>query len=71
MDQPSADRQKEDAGGGELIEEVHDLSEGHFGVIDVAAHAVFVAVVVQIKLRVERDAKAHALAPISCINERY
>ena len=60
-DLAAADGEEEDAGGGELIEQILDLGECHLAVIvviEITVHAPLVAAVGEVELRAERDAKA-------------
>ena len=64
----AAQGQEEDAGVGDLIEQILDLGGGHLAmivVIEIAVHAALVAAVGQIELRAERDVQLRALADIS------
>src|SRR5437867_12866680 len=69
-DPAAADRQEEDARGGELIEDVLDLGERHFAVIvviEVAVDAALVAALGQVERAPSGMPRRSALAPICCI----
>ena len=80
----SANRQKEDAGGRELIENVLDLGGGHFSiavVLQIAMLAPFVAPIGDVQMHAQRNAamqrtlvqlghQAHAIFATSKLDSR-